>query len=143
MSNVVPLLCATQKYSWGKHGNDSAVYRLHCEQVEFLRRMIPTLNSEAADSPYAELWMGTHPNGPSFALIPQENGAFELTLLNELIENNPEKWLGNYVISQFGKQLPFLLKVCLCFLLLKIVFFSPFSAGSVCQSSSIYSSTSG
>ncbi|XP_053970113.1 mannose-6-phosphate isomerase [Anastrepha ludens] len=45
------------KYEWGKLGNDSAVAQL------------ATLNDPEfkvdLNTPYAELWMGSHPNGPS------------------------------------------------------------------------------
>ena len=50
--------CVVQKYAWGKTGEDSAVARAKrsggAERFEVV-----------AGDPYAELWMGTHPNGPS------------------------------------------------------------------------------
>ena len=51
------LCCAVQKYAWGKTGRDSAVARIK-ESSD------PRFTITESD-PYAELWMGTHPNGPS------------------------------------------------------------------------------
>lgn len=55
---IHPLEAAVQYYDWGKVGSSSLVAQLQDTQV-----------NEA--KPYAELWLGTHPNGPSFIL---ENG---------------------------------------------------------------------
>ena len=59
--------------------------------------------------PYAELWMGTHPNGPNSVIgVPGVEGDI---LLKELIESHPDL-LGDPVVDQFGKgSLPFLFKV--------------------------------
>jgi mannose-6-phosphate isomerase len=55
--SIVRLSCAIQNYAWGKLGRESKV-------AEFARNACV---SEIVDEtkPYAELWMGTHPNGPS------------------------------------------------------------------------------
>ena len=55
-------------------------------------------------APYAELWMGTHPNGPSMLKGP---GALSLA---EHISQKPEI-LGKDCRQKFGDQLPFLFKV--------------------------------
>jgi mannose-6-phosphate isomerase len=56
--------------------------------------------------PQAELWMGTHPQGPSLAVadgirIP----------LRELIAQQPVEILGPDTLSRFGAALPYLFKV--------------------------------
>jgi mannose-6-phosphate isomerase len=56
--------------------------------------------------PCAELWMGTHPNGPSEAFM---GGKFVPLL--DLIHQDPEWWIGKKTRSVFGDDLPFLLKV--------------------------------
>src|SRR3954453_11015633 len=69
------------------------------------RTVIPELLGEPspADRPYAELWMGAHPDAPSVL----SNG----TPLDKAIEENPELMLGAEVRKQFGDRLPFLMKV--------------------------------
>lgn len=51
MDRLVPLSCAVQKYAWGKPAADSLVAQL-------------TGVTDSKEN-YAELWMGTHPKGPS------------------------------------------------------------------------------
>lgn len=51
------LECAVQKYAWGVCGMDSSVAQL-------AKAALPDLEV-ADDQPFAELWMGTHPSGPS------------------------------------------------------------------------------
>ena len=51
------LECAAQNYAWGKIGSDSVVARL-------VQASMPDFVLDE-NKPYAELWMGTHPNGPS------------------------------------------------------------------------------
>jgi mannose-6-phosphate isomerase len=69
------------------------------------RTVIPELLGEPspADKPYAELWMGAHPDAPSVL----SNGA----PLDKAIEEQPERLLGPEVQARFGTRLPFLLKV--------------------------------
>ena len=52
------LVCKTQQYAWGKIGSTSKVAELASCQDKTLKI--------DEDSPYAELWMGTHVNGPSY-----------------------------------------------------------------------------
>lgn len=85
----------TQKYEWGKKGISSFVAQL-------AKGATPDLTIDE-DTPYAELWMGTHPNGPSTIA---ETG----TSLSEYIDEHPD-CLGEKTIDSFGKQLPFLFKV--------------------------------
>jgi mannose-6-phosphate isomerase len=69
------------------------------------KTVIPELLGEAspADRPYAELWMGAHPDAPSVL----SDG----TPLDKAIELQAEALLGPEVRERFGDRLPFLLKV--------------------------------
>lgn len=87
------LQCAVQKYAWGKLGNSSLVARL------------AEANSEAIinkEDPYAELWIGTHPSGPS---VVSSTGK---PLLNHL-QHHAES-LGEAERQAFGIDLSFLFK---------------------------------
>jgi mannose-6-phosphate isomerase len=69
------------------------------------RTVIPDLLGEPvpADRPYAELWVGAHPDEPSVL----SDG----TPLDKAIESDPEALLGSAVRERFGDRLPFLMKV--------------------------------
>jgi mannose-6-phosphate isomerase len=69
------------------------------------RTVIPELLGEPspADRPYAELWVGAHPDEPSVL----SDG----TPLDKAIERRPEHLLGAGVRKRFGNRLPFLMKV--------------------------------
>ena len=58
------------------------------------------------DEPQAELWIGTHPKGPS--MVSVETGRIPL---QHLIEQNPTAILGPEVAERFGNALPYLFKV--------------------------------
>ena len=83
--------CQAMHYDWGKPGKESLVAQLLLEQ-----RIDSTL-------PYAELWIGIHPKGPS--RVKFGDGA----LLSEVLKKN-QKLLGPYTRKRWG-TLPFLLKV--------------------------------
>ena len=51
------LSCAVQQYAWGVMGEASSV-------AQMAQAGLPDFTVQQ-DKPYAELWMGTHPNGPS------------------------------------------------------------------------------
>lgn len=90
--------CAVQTYAWGKIGKDSEVAKLS-----------KSGDSNFAldeDAPYAELWMGTHPKGPSVLFTSPEKS------LSDWIEQHPA-CIGEKVMTAFPKsgQLPFLFKV--------------------------------
>ncbi|VDK34343.1 unnamed protein product [Gongylonema pulchrum] len=51
------LVCAVQTYDWGRPGSAS--------EVANLKRAADTHFVIDEKKPYAELWMGVHPNGPS------------------------------------------------------------------------------
>lgn len=89
------LKCSIQNYDWGKQGIDSTVSTL-------MQSSNPGFYPKEG-VPYAELWMGTHPNGPSTLKdkdIP----------LDKYIQENSHV-LGNAVKDVFGTTLPFLFKI--------------------------------
>ncbi len=88
---VFELDCQAVNYEWGEKGNKSLIAQL-----------LPA-NKIDASLPYAELWMGVHPNCPSRVKF----GSHEL--LSTTLEKNPVL-LGNYVRQRWG-EIPFLLKV--------------------------------
>lgn len=88
------LRCAVQHYEWGRRGAASIVARLADQQDPDLAR------------PYAELWMGTHPSGPSTLL----DGDGDLMLLRDWLARTPDA-LGPAVAARWGGDLPFLFKV--------------------------------
>lgn len=93
---VVP---AIQNYDWGKPWDASLVAQL-CESED--RRLDRNIR-------YAEMWMGTHPNGPSAVLLESADSVGRVTAdLKQTIAANPEFWLGRD--ARLG-NLPFLLKV--------------------------------
>lgn len=85
-----------QHYPWGRIGTDSV--------VAILQRLAPV-----EQRPYAELWLGDHPNGCADVL--EINGQQVVTSLSNLLLNSSEDILGADVVNQFGNRLPFLLKV--------------------------------
>ena len=51
--SLILLKCPSQNYAWGKKGSQSLVAQLSNQDIK-------------EEVPYAELWMGTHPNGIFF-----------------------------------------------------------------------------
>lgn len=92
------LICSAQVYDWGLKGEHSTVGKLFSKNSK---------KELAAGTPYAELWMGTHPSGPSF-MVEVEEG--KRTSLKQWIEDNPSV-LGEKVLDKWGGELPFLFKV--------------------------------
>jgi len=85
------IYCGVQNYVWGKVGASSTVAQLATKSAKNFR-IDPA-------SPYAELWMGTHPKAPATLA---SSGAKLGDSLGEL---------GEVITKQFGAQLPFLLKI--------------------------------
>ncbi|KAJ2816098.1 Mannose-6-phosphate isomerase [Coemansia sp. 'formosensis'] len=94
-SSVIRLACNVNNYHWGKHG-------LHSKAAQFAATN-PGVTIEESQT-YAELWMGTHPSGPSKVFGTD-------TPLSSIIGQNPEQNLGAEVSHKFDGQLPFLFKV--------------------------------
>lgn len=84
------LQCVAQTYAWGKSGLESSVAQLKDAADDSFQVDTAT--------PYAELWMGTHPNGPSKVL--SDDG--EPQLLSD--------WIRVHQGSETG-DLPYLFKV--------------------------------
>lgn len=82
-------------YAWGKKGKNSKVANLYANVNKSFK-----IDDKI---PYAELWLGTHVNGPSSIKSLK-------TPLSDVFSKKPE-YLGSKVRQRFGDQLPFLLKV--------------------------------
>ena len=85
------IYCGVQNYAWGKVGATSTVAQLASKAAEDF-----TIDEA---SPYAELWMGTHPKAPA------QLASSGVKLSDSLGA------LGSVITEQFGEQLPFLLKI--------------------------------
>lgn len=55
---MLKLDCKAQNYAWGKVGMESIVAQIHDTHH-------PEEKEETVKLPFAEYWMGDHPNGPS------------------------------------------------------------------------------
>ncbi len=84
------LRCGVQHYDWGG--------------LEFIPELIGEPNG--ARRPYAELWIGAHPDLPAKVIVEHR----ELSL-DRLVAAAPEAVLGPAVVQRFQGELPFLLKV--------------------------------
>jgi mannose-6-phosphate isomerase len=75
-------------------------------------KWIPGLLSLPNDEgePWAELWMGVHPEGPSELAFSSGSVSGGPRLLSELIGQDPVRYLGEAVAGEFG-GLPFLYKL--------------------------------
>ncbi|SPT53318.1 Mannose-6-phosphate isomerase [Actinomyces bovis] len=80
------LVAARQSYDWGSRSSLPELLRV-----------------EPDGQPWAELWFGTHPAGPTQLADGRT--------LSALIESGPERFLGADVVQRFGPHLPFLLKL--------------------------------
>ena len=97
-SKLFRLETTYQNYAWGKIGSKSSV-------AQYAAHSNKSLKIDES-KPYAELWMGTHLNGPS---KQAETGK----LLSDIIKNDPINMLGEKVVEKFHskEELPFLFKV--------------------------------
>lgn len=82
-----------QHYKWGAIGTMAYIPQLLGEKAE-------------SDKPYAELWIGAHPSFSSEIVIDEV--AFPLY---DIIQKFPKEILGEYVLNNYSKNLPFLFKV--------------------------------
>lgn len=91
------LYCQAQTYDWGKKGSSSLVAQFSETNPDF---------KLDESTPYAELWMGSHPKAPSVAAT----GSLKGQNLREIIKSHPEV-LGS--VTSYGKDgdLPFLFKI--------------------------------
>eukprot|EP01138_Halocafeteria_seosinensis_P011436 gb/GECG01011680.1/.p1 GENE.gb/GECG01011680.1/~~gb/GECG01011680.1/.p1 ORF type:complete len:411 (+),score=42.94 gb/GECG01011680.1/:1-1233(+) len=90
------LSCHVQNYPWGKPAEESLVAEFQAANEED-----PSLVEKNRGKPFAELWMGTHPNGPSKVVM--EDGS-KITL---------DEWLEGHGRNnlQSSCTLPFMFKV--------------------------------
>lgn len=93
MNAVYRLQCKTQSYDWGKLGDISKV-------ATYAKASGTSIDPS---KPYAELWMGTHPNAPSVVL--EDNTTLE-QLIKEHVELSTQA-----VYDQYNGDLPFLFKI--------------------------------
>ncbi|CAG9467104.1 unnamed protein product [Pedinophyceae sp. YPF-701] len=85
--------CQAKDYAWGLPAGESEVAGLAEAAGEHIDGF----------KPYAELWMGTHPSGPSTVAATGAN-------LRDWLQANSQA-LGEPVIAKFGTDLPYLFKV--------------------------------
>ncbi|KAG2437253.1 hypothetical protein HXX76_005916 [Chlamydomonas incerta] len=90
---MLQLRCAAQNYDWGRNYQDSEVAKLARANG----------NDVDESKPFAELWMGAHPNCPSKVAATGES-------LASVLAAHPAALLGARVAEHFG-QLPYLFKV--------------------------------
>lgn len=120
---MIKLNCAVQNYAWGKRGAESLVGRI------WQKHNATKVTSEFENTPFSELWMGDHINGPSkiyidqkddnlVELIGNENFMNEhndsLVPINEVFATDPTKFYGADYADKYsyaGDKLAFLFKV--------------------------------
>lgn len=101
---VQEIECAVQNYAWGKIGSNALVARLKSEQD------VMAVIDESL--PYAELWLGTHPNGMSNVKLPNNDGSYASVPLIKYVQKNAEMHLGVLGVNETDDyDLTFLLKV--------------------------------
>ena len=94
-NRLFPLRCTVMTYAWGHRGDGSIVGRLAAaNDPEF---------TIASNTPYAEMWMGTHPNGPSMVLIQMPWRT--VTPLNEWLKLNPSMQGRRQALAQQSNSL--------------------------------------
>lgn len=86
---LVKLSGAVQHYDWGGK--------------TYIPELVGTQN--AANQPFAELWMGDHPGAPATAFLPEAEVS-----LHDLFHAAPD-WLGKNMVASFGTRLPYLFKI--------------------------------
>ncbi|EGS19572.1 uncharacterized protein CTHT_0040500 [Thermochaetoides thermophila DSM 1495] len=92
---LIQLQCGANSYDWGKQGRSSLAARFAAATAADF-----TIQD---DTPYAELWMGTHPSNPSKDVLTGR------TLL-DLVQDN-QALLSTPIVARYGAKLPFLFKV--------------------------------
>jgi mannose-6-phosphate isomerase len=90
LDTICPLKNRVKTYAWGSR--------------TFIQELLGQRDEPGA--PMAELWLGTHPEGPSEAWV-----GGEWLSLERLISRDPDAILGKGIARRFSRQLPFLFKV--------------------------------
>ncbi|KAF1944261.1 mannose-6-phosphate isomerase [Clathrospora elynae] len=98
IEKVLQLKCNCNQYPWGKQGSKSLAATL-CEKTPGTDFKIDENNS------YAEMWMGTYPELPSYVLETGED-------LQDVLDKNAVELIGKTVADKFNHtKLPYLPKV--------------------------------
>lgn len=90
---AIPLRPTVQDYAWGIRGNDSRVARY--------AKASGTLHEIDPDTPYAELWIGTHEKSPSVLEIPVTDPNDATSTITKTVP----------LEEAIGAPLPFLFKI--------------------------------
>ncbi|GAM84579.1 hypothetical protein ANO11243_025750 [Dothideomycetidae sp. 11243] len=103
--SVLQLSCGCNQYPWGKQGSKSLAATL-CAKTPGWEGKGPANKFSIDESkPYAEMWMGTYPELPSYVLSTGQD-------LQELIDKNENHLIGDGVLEKFGhSKIPFLPKI--------------------------------
>ncbi|KAF1851973.1 mannose-6-phosphate isomerase [Cucurbitaria berberidis CBS 394.84] len=98
VEKVLQLKCNCNEYGWGKQGRKSLAATL-CEKT-------PGTDFKLDENTtYAEMWMGTYPDLPSYVLSTGED-------LQDVLDKHPDELIGKNIANKFGHtKLPFLPKV--------------------------------
>ncbi|KAH7075353.1 mannose-6-phosphate isomeras-like protein [Paraphoma chrysanthemicola] len=98
VEKVLQLKCNCNEYPWGKTGRESLAATL-CEKT-------PGTDFKLDEKkPYAEMWMGTYPDLPSYVLATGED-------LQDVLDKNADELIGKTVAQKFNHtKLPYLPKV--------------------------------
>jgi len=98
VEKVLQLKCGCNEYPWGKQGSKSLAASL-CAKTPGTDFKIDE------NTPYAEMWMGTYPDLPSYVLETGED-------LQKVIDKHPDELLGKNIAEKFNHtKLPYLPKV--------------------------------
>jgi mannose-6-phosphate isomerase class I len=89
-ASLLRLEGAVQNYEWGG--------------FEFIPELLGMENLDR--KPFGELWLGAHPKAPAQVIDGSER-----IPLNQLLERDPVRFLGETASARFNKKLPFLLKI--------------------------------
>jgi len=100
LHRLFPLMCETKTYAWGRRGRSSLVATLACGMDRGFEI--------SEEREYAELWMGTHPSGPS--LVALQTPLRTLTPLAEMLKLNPQL-AGEKRYHTHVPGLPYLFKI--------------------------------
>ncbi len=107
-SSFCKLACVAQRYAWGKRRNASLVAHLASAGSSNSTTAASSSSSSSSgeDDRFAELWMGTHPSGPSAVA---GSGQPALSLKDWLQQH--EGFVGQVPAGYLPDDLPFLFKV--------------------------------
>ncbi|USW48690.1 Putative mannose-6-phosphate isomerase, type I, rmlC-like cupin domain superfamily [Septoria linicola] len=105
LESVYKLKCSCNQYPWGKQGQESIAARLCEKQQGWDGKGPETPFKINNDNSYAEMWMGTYPDLPSYV---EETGED----LQAVLDRHPKELVGQETLDKFGhSKLPYLPKV--------------------------------